>query len=178
MIRRNVFPLASCPSPLAWIPTYPFLLFLALARLAVASAFTRATFFRCFLLVLRSFSRPVAIVSPNCKKWSGTNPSPSPCASLYNTRLCTPQAMCVPHFALRGTHPHAKMRRTSGRMLKKSASVVLGSSKSSTYPGGYASGFDSSAALLDKLFEHPAGTVTCCATHMDRLVFGFNTVFL
>ena len=33
------------------------------------SAFTRATFFRCFFLVLRSFSRPVAIVSPNCKKW-------------------------------------------------------------------------------------------------------------
>jgi hypothetical protein len=56
-------------------------------------------------------------------------------------------------------------------MLKKSASVVLGSSKSSTYPirekscydssglGGwkcYASGFDSPAALLNGLFEHPA----------------------
>jgi hypothetical protein len=44
-----------------------------------------------------------------------------------------------------------------GRMLKKSASSVLGSSKSSTYPRGYASGFDSPAALLDGLFEHPAG---------------------
>ena len=33
-------------------------------------------------------------------------------------------------------------------MLKKPASFVLGSSKSSTYPRGYASGFDSPAALL------------------------------
>ena len=41
-------------------------------------------------------------------------------------------------------------------MLKKSASFVLGSSKSSTYPRGYASGFDSPAALLDRRFEHPA----------------------
>jgi len=40
-------------------------------------------------------------------------------------------------------------------MLKKPASGVLGSSKSSTYPRGYASGFDSPAALLDGLFEHP-----------------------
>jgi hypothetical protein len=44
-------------------------------------------------------------------------------------------------------------------MLKKPASFVLGSSKSSTYPSGYASGFDSPAALLDGLFEHPAGLV-------------------
>jgi len=43
------------------------------------------------------------------------------------------------------------------RMLKKSASFVLDSSKSSTYPRGYASGFDSPAALLNSLFEHPAG---------------------
>jgi hypothetical protein len=42
-------------------------------------------------------------------------------------------------------------------MLKKFASIVLSSSKSSTYPRGYASGFDSPAALLDSLFEHPAG---------------------
>jgi hypothetical protein len=42
------------------------------------------------------------------------------------------------------------------RMLKKFASGVLSSSKSSTYPRGYASGFDSPAALLDDLFEHPA----------------------
>jgi hypothetical protein len=41
------------------------------------------------------------------------------------------------------------------RMLKKSANFVLGSSKSSTYPRGSASGFDSPAALLDGLFEHP-----------------------
>ena len=41
-------------------------------------------------------------------------------------------------------------------MLKTSASFVLSSSKSSTYPGGYASGFDSPAALLDSRFEHPA----------------------
>ena len=33
-------------------------------------------------------------------------------------------------------------------MLKKAASFVLGSSKSSTYLRGYASGFDSPAALL------------------------------
>src|SRR6185295_6945189 len=44
----------------------------------------------------------------------------------------------------------------ASRMLKKSASFVLGSSKSSTYPRGYASGFDSPAALLNELFEHPA----------------------
>jgi hypothetical protein len=42
-------------------------------------------------------------------------------------------------------------------MLKKSASFVLGSSKSSTYPRWYASGFDLPAALLDELSEHPAG---------------------
>ena len=41
-------------------------------------------------------------------------------------------------------------------MLKTSASFVLGSSKSSTYPRGYASGFDSPVALLDSRFEHPA----------------------
>jgi hypothetical protein len=40
-------------------------------------------------------------------------------------------------------------------MLKKPASFVLDSPKSSTYPRGYASGFDSPAALLDGLFEHP-----------------------
>jgi hypothetical protein len=55
-------------------------------------------------------------------------------------------------------------------VLKNLLNVVLGSSKSSTYPLGkravladrgrvgekeYASGFDSTAALLRKLFEHP-----------------------
>ena len=41
-------------------------------------------------------------------------------------------------------------------MLKTTSSVVLGSPKSSTYPRGYASGFDSPAALLEGRFEHPA----------------------
>jgi hypothetical protein len=40
-------------------------------------------------------------------------------------------------------------------MLKTASSFVLGSSKSSTYPRGYASGFDSPAALLEGRFEHP-----------------------
>jgi hypothetical protein len=40
-------------------------------------------------------------------------------------------------------------------MLKKPASFVLGSLKSSTYPRGYASGFNSPAASLDGLFEQP-----------------------
>ena len=43
------------------------------------------------------------------------------------------------------------------RMLKQSANYILGSSKSSTYPRGYASGFDSPAGLLNGLFEYPAG---------------------
>jgi hypothetical protein len=45
-------------------------------------------------------------------------------------------------------------------MLKQAASFVLASSKSSTYPSGYASGFDSPAALLTILFEHPVVTFT------------------
>jgi hypothetical protein len=48
-----------------------------------------------------------------------------------------------------------------------SASFVLDSSKSSTYPRWSASGFDSPAALLDELFEHPAGVVSYCATRAD-----------
>ena len=52
------------------------------------------------------------------------------------------------------------------RMLKQSASFVLGSSKSSTYPRGYASGFDFPAALLDGLFEHP--TVEVPVVHTCR----------
>jgi hypothetical protein len=48
-----------------------------------------------------------------------------------------------------------------------SAGFVLGSSKSSTYPRGYASGFDSPTALLDKLFKHPAGVVLHRDTHTD-----------
>jgi len=49
-------------------------------------------------------------------------------------------------------------------MLKKSSSFVLDSSKSSMYPRGYASGFDSPAALLEELFEHPGGVFFCRAT--------------
>jgi len=41
-------------------------------------------------------------------------------------------------------------------MLKKSASVVLASFRSSTYPRGYASESSLAAALLNGLFEHPA----------------------
>jgi hypothetical protein len=41
-------------------------------------------------------------------------------------------------------------------MLKTASSFVLGSSKSSTYPRGYASGFDSPVAMLEGRFEHPA----------------------
>jgi hypothetical protein len=44
-------------------------------------------------------------------------------------------------------------------MLKQVASVVLDSSKSSTYPWGYDSGFDSPATLLAILFEHHYGEV-------------------
>jgi hypothetical protein len=44
------------------------------------------------------------------------------------------------------------------RMLKKSASSVLASFRPSTYPRGYACGPSLAAALLDGLFEHPAGT--------------------
>ena len=43
-------------------------------------------------------------------------------------------------------------------MLKKSASGVLASFRPSTYPRGYAFGPSLAAALLDELFEHPAGS--------------------
>src|SRR4026209_742719 len=59
-------------------------------------------------------------------------------------------------------------RCRTNRLLKKSSSFVLDSSKSSTYPCGYASGFDSPAALLDGLFEHPVGVFFCCALHADH----------
>ena len=42
-------------------------------------------------------------------------------------------------------------------MLKKPASGVLASFRPSTYPRGYAFGPPLAAALLDGLFEHPAG---------------------
>jgi hypothetical protein len=41
-------------------------------------------------------------------------------------------------------------------MLKMASNFVLGSKKSSTYPGGYVSGFFSPAALLAGHFEHPS----------------------
>jgi hypothetical protein len=47
-------------------------------------------------------------------------------------------------------------RAFNSRMLRKTASGVLTLSKYSTYPREYASGFNSPAALLDGLFEHPA----------------------
>ncbi len=49
-------------------------------------------------------------------------------------------------------------------MLKMLSSFVLGSSKSSTYPRGYASGFDSPAALLGGYFEHSVGLLFRGAT--------------
>ena len=48
-------------------------------------------------------------------------------------------------------------------MLKKLASFVLDSLKSSTYLRGYASGFNSPAALLSSLFEHPAEAFPPCS---------------
>jgi hypothetical protein len=44
-------------------------------------------------------------------------------------------------------------------MLKKPASGVLASFRSSTYPRGYASESSLAAALLDELFEHSAESV-------------------
>jgi hypothetical protein len=55
-------------------------------------------------------------------------------------------------------------------MLKKPASGVLGSSKSSTYTRGYASGFNLPAALLDGIFEHPT------AVSIYRSAFRINRV--
>jgi hypothetical protein len=52
-------------------------------------------------------------------------------------------------------------------MLKTASNCVLGSSKSSTYPRGYASGFDSPAALLESRFEHPV-----------RLILGLGSIAL
>jgi hypothetical protein len=43
-------------------------------------------------------------------------------------------------------------------MLKKPASGVLASFRSSTYLRGYAFGPSLAAALLEELFEHPAGS--------------------
>jgi len=76
------------------------------------------------------------------------------------------------------------------RVLKQSASFVLASFRPSTgtqpphhsaartdvvllirrtvRPRGYTSGFDSPAALLNGLFEHPAGVFSSCAAHADH----------
>jgi len=56
-------------------------------------------------------------------------------------------------------------------MLKTSASGVLASFRPSTYPRGYASGPSLAAALLDELFEHPAGLYLVAA---DVRVFNSN----
>ncbi len=71
-----------------------------------------------------------------------TSPAPAPTVNPIIVRSSLLSALIAPN-------------KLTNRMLKKSASIVLGSSKSSTYPRGYASGFDSPAALLNGLFEHP-----------------------
>ncbi len=49
-------------------------------------------------------------------------------------------------------------------MLKKPSSFVLGSSKSSTYPRGYALGFDSPAALLEDFLSILRGCILLSQT--------------
>ena len=85
------------------------------------------------------------------------SPAPAPAANPTIVRSSLVSASTVPN-------------NRPNRMLQKSASFVLGSSKSSTYPaweescsdssgsGGwecYASGSSLDAALLNELFEHP-----------------------
>jgi hypothetical protein len=62
-------------------------------------------------------------------------------------------------------------------MLKKPASFVLDSSKSSTYPRGYASGFNSPVALLSGLFEHPAEAFSPCSRHTVHQSATMSKVF-
>ncbi len=91
------------------------------------------------------------------------------------------------------------MKQLVVRMLKKSASIVLASFRSSTgtrpphnsaartdvvllirrtvSPRGYASGFDSPAALLNGLFEHPAG-FHCCPSCANRSSTATNWFYL
>jgi len=61
----------------------------------------------------------------------------------------------------------------ANRMLKKSASIVLVSSISSTYPRGYASGFDSPAALLNSLLKHPAKMFSWVCEPLNRTTIVF-----
>ena len=60
----------------------------------------------------------------------------------------------------------ARATSPSSRLLKKVPNFVLGSSQSSTYPRGYASGCDSPAASLDDLFEQPAES-DCCGLAVE-----------
>jgi hypothetical protein len=53
----------------------------------------------------------------------------------------------------------------SNRMLKKSASFVLSRASPCDVPRGYASVAELPAALLNGLFEHPAGVFSRWATH-------------
>jgi hypothetical protein len=56
-------------------------------------------------------------------------------------------------------------------MLKTASSFVLGSSKSSAYPRGYASGFDSPAALPEDRFEHPSVSRIAPTVSLKLFVF-------
>jgi len=60
----------------------------------------------------------------------------------------------------------ARATSPSSRLLKKVPNFVLGSSQSSTYPRGYASGCDSPAASLDDFFEQPAES-DCCGLAVE-----------
>jgi hypothetical protein len=61
---------------------------------------------------------------------------------------------------------------TFSRMLKKPASIVLASLRSSTYRSvRLASSL--AAALLDGFFEHPAGLLSCCAAHVRAKGYRF-----
>ena len=62
-------------------------------------------------------------------------------------------------------------------MLKKTASGVLASFRSSTYPRGYASGPSLAAALLDGLFEHPEGYVDIETMLEDSSVIVYKLIF-
>src|SRR6185295_18730414 len=74
--------------------------------------------------------------------------------SLTTTRLHSGRTVLTGY-----RHPESS---PTSRLLKKVPNFVLGSSQSSTYPRGYASGCDSPAASLDDLFEQPAES-DCCA---------------
>ena len=62
-------------------------------------------------------------------------------------------------------------------MLKKPASFVLTSFRSSTYPRGYASRPSLAAALLGGLFEHPAGPFLPITIRKGTVGFEHNWVF-